>query len=131
MARRYRATGRPTLAASAAFFSAERARRDGLWSRAEALFTQAAELSRALQQPTALEEVRLASVTAYRGEVERTCELLASAERGFDQVMSRNWNHYWVDQSRGALGPHAGASRRGHPVLRTSARRPACGPRLP
>ena len=103
MARRYRATGRPALAASAAFFSAERARRDGLWSRAEALFAEAAELSRALQQPAALEEVRLASVTAYRGEVERTRELLASAERGFDQEMSRNWNHYWVDQSRGAL----------------------------
>lgn len=104
MAKRFRSTGQPLQASSAAFFTAENARRDGHWTRAESHFTEAIDLLRAMQLPTPLEEVRLAAaLTAYRGEEERTLQLVAAAERQFELDLSRNWNRLWADQARGAL----------------------------
>jgi DNA-binding CsgD family transcriptional regulator len=104
MAGRFRSTGQPLQTATAAFFTAENARRDGHWVRAESYFNEAIDLLRALQLPTSLEEVRLAAaLTAYRGEEERTLRLVEDAERQFELDLSRNWNRLWADQARGAL----------------------------
>ena len=104
MARRFRASGRPALTASAAFFSAEHARRSGHWQRAESLFTEAIDLDRAMQLPSSVSEARLAAtLTSYRGEVARTQELVAAAERHFRADPSEKWMAQGTDQARGAL----------------------------
>ena len=117
MSSRFRATGLPALTGTAAFFAAERARRNGAWHRAEALYAESLEMTEALGANAAVELVRRAALAAYRGQVERTAELLRAAERAFDHRQD-TWNEYWVDHTRGALALTLGRAEEAAPPLR-------------
>ena len=118
MALRYRSSGLPRLTATAAFFSAERARRDGAWQRAEALLCESSDVSQALQDRDPLTEIRLANLIAYQGQAERAAALIASADRDFEHEVSLAWNRYWVDQTRGALALTLGRPDEAIPPLK-------------
>ena len=103
MSRRFRAAGgQPILAARAAFFTAERARRDGHWRTAEAMFTESADIGLAWGENPAVEYARLAVLAACRHELDTARSLLARAADGFRASVA-SWNNYWLDHARGMI----------------------------
>ncbi len=97
-----RATGRPERAGQAAFFSSERARREGRWGLAEALLRESIDLLGATLQPLGINLVRLACLLAYQGREDEVRELLDLAEAVFERHPAP-WQSPWLDQARGAL----------------------------
>ena len=108
MERRFRAAvGQPALASQAAFFTAEIARRDGRWRRAEALFTEAAEIGRAWGETPALEFTRLAILAASRHDIAAAQSHLGRAHEGF-RVSVTSWNNHWLGHARGVIASESG-----------------------
>jgi DNA-binding CsgD family transcriptional regulator len=95
-----RETGQPEKVVPAAFFSAERARREGAWGRAEALFREAIDVSASCGIPDHTSTVRLACLLAYRGDPV-TMSLLDSSREGLRA--SSLWNALWIEAAEGAL----------------------------
>ena len=97
-----RAAGRPERAGQAAFFSAERARREGHWVLAEALLRESIELMGATLEPTGVNVVRLACLLAYQGRDQETRAALDLALSELERHPSP-WNTPWINQAQGAL----------------------------
>lgn len=101
MDRLLRASGLPQEAATAAFFSAERALREGAWGRAEALFGENLELESAGGVEAHVTLARLAWMAACRGQVTKASALLASCREGLRA--SSPWLAHWAEASAGVL----------------------------
>jgi len=97
-----RATGQPEHTATAAFFLAERLRREGAWSSCAALYAEAIDLARAVGAPTSTEYVRLACLHAEAGRADETESALARAQGQFEAQPSP-WQEHWVAYARGTL----------------------------
>jgi DNA-binding CsgD family transcriptional regulator len=95
-----RETGQPEKVVPAAFFSAERARREGAWGRAEALFREAMEVSASCGIPDHASMARLACLLAYRGDPE-TMGLLDSCREGLRAWSP--WMAHWIEAAEGAF----------------------------
>ena len=96
-----RATGQPENVVSAAFFSSERARREGAWSRAESLLREALDVSALVGEPDMTASLRLACLLAYRGQETDVRELCAVADAPGRSWSA--WNSRWATQALGAL----------------------------
>ena len=96
-----RATGEPENVVSAAFFSSERARREGRWHLADALLREAVDVSRLLGAADMTATARLACLLAYRGRQDEVGALTSSAGSGLGGWSA--WNSHWFTQARGAL----------------------------
>lgn len=96
-----RATGEPENVVSAAFFSSERARREGRWSHAEALLREAIEVSGLLGAADMTATARLACLQAYRGRQSEVLALTSGTQADLGGWSA--WNSYWFTQARGAL----------------------------
>jgi DNA-binding CsgD family transcriptional regulator len=95
-----RETGQPEKVVPAAFFSAERARREGAWGRSEALFREAMEVSASCGIPDHTSMVRLACLMAYRGDPD-SMGLLDSCREGLRAWSP--WMAHWIESGEGAL----------------------------
>ncbi len=96
-----RTTGEPENVVSAAFFSSERARREGRWHHADALLREAVDVSGLLGAADMTATARLACLLAYRGQQDEVGVLSSSADSGLGGRSA--WNSHWFTQARGAL----------------------------
>ena len=101
-----RSTGLLENIEAAAFFSAERAMREGAWGRAEALFREAIEVSTTCGVPDIVAMARLACLTAYRGDGASTTSLLAECQEELRRASP--WHAHWLDVAEGALALSTG-----------------------
>jgi DNA-binding CsgD family transcriptional regulator len=101
MDRTLRATGLPQPIATAAFFSSERARREGHWGRAEALLHESIDVLEASGQQDTVGQARLACLQAYRGHGVEVGQLVGLAREPLG--MWSPWSGMWLTQAQGAL----------------------------
>lgn len=96
-----RATGQPEAVSIAAFFSSERARREGRWDEAEALLTEAIEVAAAAGREDLVGVARLACLQAYRGRESAVAELVARVREPLTQRSP--WSALWLTVARGGV----------------------------
>lgn len=125
--RALRASGQPELVAVAAFFSAERDRREGDWARAEAMLAEAIELRTATGEPSGVEWSRLASLLACQGHEVRVEQAVEAARDDFARRGASPWQQDWVSEARGVLALGLGRLEEAAELLAPLATRPYVG----
>lgn len=96
-----RMTRQPQAIALAAFFSAERARREGHWGRAEALLHESIDVLAATGQQDIVGQARLACLLAARGDEAEVLRLSRAAQEPLG--VRSPWSGMWLTQAQGAL----------------------------
>jgi DNA-binding CsgD family transcriptional regulator len=125
MDRVLRARRQPQAVGIAAFFSAERARREGHWDRAAALLEESIGLAAASGMTDVVGLARLACLRAYRGEEASVPGLVESAQDRLD-VWSP-WSASWLIQAQGALALTRGRPEEAVGILAPVRRYPFVG----
>lgn len=97
----FRARRQPEAVDLAAFFSAERARREGHWDRAQAYFNESIDVARAAGQGVSASQVQLAVLLAHRGQETEANELIDLASVELSSWSP--WLAHWLAHARGAL----------------------------